>query len=288
MTSECNCEEWTSDEYVCECWQCERCHEWIRKEFRVVWTTVSPPSSKGEKTIDVVCRSCRCRICSTRLDEEWIDDDWPRKRCPECFEDHLIDLLLQAKSLKGIYADLVDELGDQTIERLISLMESLIELIYTGDLEDERGCTHASRAIAVLLGLYGDERVVEPLISAVNRVYWRGRKDAAEALGFTGDERAIEPLISLLTDSNLYGGTPGVVGTREAAKQALVYIGESSVEPLIKTLGDDRLKYRPFQFRMYVIETLGEIGGDLAVEHLILLLEDPVAPVREAAKKALS
>ena len=87
-------------------------------------------------------------------------------------------------------------------------------------------------AAAAALGQIGDTRAVEPLVAALKHtdfrmnIYWSEK--AIEALGKIGDARAVAPLVAAL----------GTVddSANAAAAEALVKIGQPTVEPLIAAL----------------------------------------------------
>jgi HEAT repeat protein len=87
------------------------------------------------------------------------------------------------------------------------------------------------RALAAWsLGMIGDARAVEPLITALKDQSRSVRENAASALGKIGDARAVEPLIAALKDIN----------ARAYADPALVQFGARAVEPLIAALKDEK------------------------------------------------
>jgi len=150
-------------------------------------------------------------------------------------------------------------------------------------------------------GDIGDSRAVEPLIEALGDEEDRGiRWRAAVALGEIGDERAVEPLIETLKDEDIIVRWNAAEALGEIEWQPkddverayyliareqwnkLVKLGEPTVEPLIKTLGD-----KDWDVRMRAARALGEIGDERAVEPLIELLEDDDEGVRESAEEAL-
>jgi HEAT repeat protein len=132
------------------------------------------------------------------------------------------------------------------------------------------------------------ESAVEPLIRAVERS--GVREHAARVLGLIGDARAVEALVTAL-DSDIYAqeastqalvrlGSPAVEslikalhhpgsGVRWAATQALGKIGDRrAVEPLIEALGDESGRVRNG-----VIWALGELHDRRAAEPLFRSLQ---------------
>lgn len=128
----------------------------------------------------------------------------------------------------------------------------------------------AYSAIETLAEMNNDE-AFEILIDALQDKNQKVR--AMAALGFSqiGDKRAIVPLLDSLAleppDYHLFTNTC----------QAMIYIGEPAVEPLIEALFDARF-LSPFQgdSRSHVlICALGEIGDKRAIDPLIKILNDP-------------
>ncbi|QGZ89549.1 hypothetical protein GQR42_08210 [Microcystis aeruginosa FD4] len=69
---------------------------------------------------------------------------------------------------------------------------------------------------------------------------------------------------------------------RRYAAEALVRIGQPSVEPLIAALKDEDVVVR-----RAAAEALGKIGGELAIEPLVAVLKDEDVDVRRSATEAL-
>jgi len=141
--------------------------------------------------------------------------------------------------------------------------------ILVNALKDWGTCLDAAMA----LGMAGDARAVEPLISVLESTNEEMRKSAAYALGEIGDDRAVEPLIDALQDQE----------TGSSAARALGDIGNvRAVEPLIAAIRD-RNEY----IRNSAAYALGKIGDGRAVESLIDALKDKSLDVRRVAAKAL-
>jgi HEAT repeat protein len=159
---------------------------------------------------------------------------------------------------------------------------------------------------AEALGDLGDEKAVEPLITALKRdetsgVRWKAaealskignpavesliatlqypdedvRWKAAIALGGIGNTDAIEPLIHLLSDDDRF--------VRSRAAHALSMIGEPAVFPLINALrkGETGVRWG-------AAHALGIIKNPLAVDSLIPALADTEVMVRAEAAAALA
>ena len=159
---------------------------------------------------------------------------------------------------------------------------------------------------AEALGDIGDERAVEPLLTALKNdetggVRWKAaealsklgtpavaglisalqhddddvRWKAAIALGEIGDPKSISPLISLLCDDDRY--------VRSRSAYALSMIGEPAVDPLIHALreGDGNLRWG-------AAIALGKIQNPRAIEPLIRALADKYENVRAESAAALA
>jgi len=156
------------------------------------------------------------------------------------------------------------------------------------------------REAVITLGEMGDERCVEPLVrtlrdgdwqvreAAVEAIAevgpptvdmllrylrdWESRKYAIRTLGKINDERVLEPLISYLKSDEF----------KDDATRALVDLGTPAVPKLIEALNsqDDFVKKQ-------AILALGDIQDPLAVDPLIVLLQDEDWLVRLTAAASL-
>jgi HEAT repeat protein len=159
---------------------------------------------------------------------------------------------------------------------------------------------------AEALGEIGDDRAVEPLLTALKNdetggVRWKAadalsklgtpavaglisalqhddedvRWKTAIALGEIGDPKAIPPLISLLCDDDRY--------VRSRAAYALSMMGEPAVDPLIHALrkGDGNLRWG-------AAIALGKIQNPRAIDPLIHALADKYENVRAESAAALA
>lgn len=114
-------------------------------------------------------------------------------------------------------------------------------------------------------------KTVPPLIKLLGDPYENIRQRAVEALVRIG-EPTIGPLIRVLGD----------VGVRQVAARALGEIGEPAIEPLIEALdGDDREEYVKT-----VACALGWIGGERVIEPLMKVLGDTNWEVQNDAAEA--
>ena len=158
-------------------------------------------------------------------------------------------------------------------------VEPLIEALKD---EDENVRENAAKA----LGQIKDVKAVEPLIVALEDKDSGVRRYAAAALGNIGDAKAVESLIEALKVGDFYDITWGNAkfdeDAREAARDALVNIGEPAVESLI-----DVLKGEDSNIKKYAAMALGQIGDLKALEPLIKALSDEEDVVRFNAAQAL-
>ena len=161
-------------------------------------------------------------------------------------------------------------------------------------------CPHIARALARI-----GESALEPLIKALSVGNPDGRRYAAEALGLMKNQKVIEPLVKALNDPSARENEPSV--RYEAAKaldelkwkptnireevsyelakenwENLVKIGEPAVEPLINALGEKN-EY----VRQYAASALGEIKDPRAIKALTEMLKDDKEDVRKSAKEAI-
>lgn len=149
----------------------------------------------------------------------------------------------------GILADIKDERG----------MHLMIQILGTSGFMN-----HWKKLWAVAsLGDMGNTAAVEPLIRALlEEGDWQVRRATALALGKLHDPRAVEPLIQALSDKKRE--------VNVAAIEALVEIGEPSVEPLLNFLkcsdGSSMPSYRTCQDACTV---LAQIGDQRAVSVII-------------------
>jgi HEAT repeat protein len=156
---------------------------------------------------------------------------------------------------------------------------------------------------AAALGRIGDKRAVEPLIKALQRRHGWSSSYIADALGDLGDPRAIEPLVAAYNEVNDRAVTRALASihtketiaplinalrsedmkVREPAVNGLKAFGADAVELLINSLKDENA-----QFKCAVIDVLGEIGDERAIDPLIKALKDQDADVVWSAVYALA
>ncbi len=164
-----------------------------------------------------------------------------------------------------------------------------------------KDCRPVREAVVESLGWLGDSRAIDPLIAGLEDKEASFRKAAEDALFYFG-ESAIPQLITRLEGSfirypsviTVLGriGNPRAVlplipfledGNRlcEPAVEALIYIGEPAVEPLIAALKDTP------KVRGAAVRTLGELGDERAVAPLIKLLMEDDATILHFVADAL-
>ncbi|MCW4032078.1 MAG: HEAT repeat domain-containing protein [Candidatus Bathyarchaeota archaeon] len=140
------------------------------------------------------------------------------------------------------------------------------------------------------LGNIGDPRAVEPLSKGLKDTYYPVRVEVANALGKIRDPRVVEPLLGALTDQDINVKEKAWDAlqkscdardinsliealhnseTRDYAARILGKIGKPAVESLIRALENNE-----YFVRVSVIEQLGRIGDERAVDPLIELLRD--------------
>lgn len=156
------------------------------------------------------------------------------------------------------------------------------------------------REAVITLGEMGDERCVEPLARALRDGDWQVREVAIEALGQVGSP-AVETLIKQLRDWEVRKYAIAALGKirdervldplmlqlrhdefRDDAIDALVALGEPSVERLIGALRD-----KDENVRKCAVLALGRIKSSEAIDPLIAMLGDKDWFTRLTAAAAL-
>lgn len=199
------------------------------------------------------------------------------------------DIRLQAVRVLG-------ELGNpRAVEPLMASLED----------SDRAVRAEAVRALQRL----ADPRAVEPLLAALEDSYNDVRAEAARALQQLADPRAIDPLLALMGRERGYvrmfamralGDLAGVASVApilaaldaasfqgrppdepDAARETIAKIGRPAVPALIAA------RSRHDDVRQLIIELLGTLGGDDAVDALVERLRDPDPHDRRHAAIAL-
>lgn len=145
------------------------------------------------------------------------------------------------------------------------------KLIKALEEKDDYVVKQAAKSLAAA----GDERAVEPLIAAIDRVGRFDQVDLIAAVGTFRDPRAIPALIKMLGAS--------MSMTREAAAAALDKMGEPTVQPLIETL-----KSPDLALRKWAAQLLGRRRDARAVEPLMAAIDDPDGNMRLISANALA
>ncbi len=116
----------------------------------------------------------------------------------------------------------------------------------------------------------------EDVLAAFADASWRVRKAALIAFeGLRHRTDLVRPLVDGLADAEN-------AGLRSACAQALVLLGPAAVDELATALSTADVDQRKF-----VVEVLGDIGGEEAQRHLLPMLEEDDDNVRSSAVDAL-
>ncbi len=215
-------------------------------------------------------------------------------------------LLLYVKDRRLVEAVLTDliERGEQRKDvvpsRFSGDFDAIIAALGSTEEQDREEAVDA-------LSELGDERVVLPLIHALDDASPYVRKAASEALGRSNAVKAIKPLIKSLTDNDRY--------VREGASEALGHLGDIAIPDLLSCLEDKDWRIRlgsvvalrvssgivpsldsvirtlsddsPY-VRREAVKTLGRIGDHTVVPYLVQATKDPDSGVRLRAVRALA
>jgi len=130
-------------------------------------------------------------------------------------------------------------------------------------------------AAASVLSTIADDRVLDPLISALLSPDWVVRMHAVKAVHRLGDGKAASTLVLLLQDK--------VPAVRYEAVSALKNLGHASLPPLLESF-----KNSDWRVRLRATEALGELGMPGAIPRLLeVLTKDPDTAIRQDAARAL-
>ncbi len=137
------------------------------------------------------------------------------------------------------------------------------------------GEEHARRRVVAELA--GSERreAIAPLLVAVGDESWAVRQAAVEGLARLTPDALLPTLEAALRDGD-------DAGSRNAAMEIYVRLGESAVQPLL-TLATDSDE----EVRLFACVMLGSIKNEAAVPGLVAALADPDTNVRHAAATSL-
>lgn len=128
--------------------------------------------------------------------------------------------------------------------------------------------------ILIAIAWLGCEDKVAKYVDDLKGASVQARIAAADSLGRLKSKRAVEPLIEALGDKYSQ--------VQQAAEDALVAIGASSVKPLMLAASAPRT-----DVRTRVASALGRIGDSRGIEPLVIQLQDPSTDVQKAAIDAL-
>jgi len=153
-------------------------------------------------------------------------------------------------------------------ERDAGKLEEIRERLRSDNAEERR------RAICDLPGGWVPG-ALDVLVSALADENWRVRKEAVgRVAGWPDADGAVAALVAVLRDED-------DVGWRNAVVEALSRIGKPAVGALLSELDSAGGQHK------FVVDILGAIGDESAVERLVALLSDPDANLRMAAAEAL-
>jgi HEAT repeat protein len=150
--------------------------------------------------------------------------------------------------------------------------DELIALVQGGD-------ASAAAGAATILGLHGDERVLDALVELLHHPVAAARASAATALGLLGIEKAIPELRVAMCD--------GDCTVAAHASLALKRLGDedSEAEACASLLSE--LRCEDPERRALAARALGGLTGSIAVAPLMNALDDSEAQVRADAACSL-
>jgi HEAT repeat protein len=129
--------------------------------------------------------------------------------------------------------------------------------------------------LIIILGRIGDKRASPTLMKALNEKSEEIVAAAAYSLGKLKEEKATPLLIPLLSHSSEY--------IRQTVTKAIEKIGDPAIPILIKDM-----EQRPLNTRYLIVNILGKIGGEQAVDTLLVTLKDNNEYIRLSSAYALS
>jgi HEAT repeat protein len=159
--------------------------------------------------------------------------------------------------------------------------EPLANLLGHDDDDIRRAAARTLRAIGA-----GAADALQNLVEALGDSDETVRGESALSIGNIGSEdpEPIPALVQALTDEEEFEVDGKPMEVRHAAQQALVQLGNTSVNGLLDALRDDRA-----ELRLMAVTTLAQIPAlsDVAKELLQAAVNDPDASVSSAAQKAI-
>jgi HEAT repeat protein len=199
------------------------------------------------------------------------DDDWAIREEAATRLGHLKD----ARAVDPLVSTLWDRdrsVRDAAVGALTSIGAPAVVAVGTCLSDPELSVQEAASAILASLA---DERVLDPLLGALQSQDWIVRMHAVRAVGRIKNPRSIPSLLPLLQDH--------VKAVREEASSALVSIGETAIPSLVEAL-----THREWLVRLHAAESLGKTKSRKAVGPLLMTLSnDADSAVREDAIRAL-
>lgn len=151
---------------------------------------------------------------------------------------------------------------------MITMLEDIKKRLDDPDEETRR------QAVLALIGI-PKEDLPPLLLKALGDISWRVRKTAVEAIFDLIEPISIIPglLDSLHSEDN--------AGLRNSSLEALTRMGKVAIPHLIKVTSEDK------DFRKFIVDILGNIGGEEVVPTLIAATKDKDENVRLAACEGL-
>lgn len=200
-------------------------------------------------------------------------DDRERRRAERRADERREELEWQQLRLD---TDAAGELWDDGVARLVE--EELANLVGSaveaggGDDDEE---DYVAAAASYALGVIGDPRALEPLMSVVrdDERDWLVRGQAVWALGELGDERAFDLVVEALDDP-------------DCEPEALVALGGFHDPRAVEVFAHYYRHTYPY-LRQQTVIGLREHGGPDAVRYLVAMLHDRDRIVRGLAARAL-
>nr|MDO8080755.1 HEAT repeat domain-containing protein [Candidatus Freyarchaeota archaeon] len=141
--------------------------------------------------------------------------------------------------LKDKYAIVISK----TTKSLKKIGESAVEPLIQALKDDSVGIRIR---LVKILGEIGDKRAVEPLIAVLRNGGWSEQRAAAKALGKIKNGQTVDILIQALRNECLQASEERVRHDwyPEEIVRVLGWLGESAVEPLVRTLRDENWRVR--------------------------------------------
>jgi len=219
---------------------------------------------RSSKTIEVTDKTCELLIKALN-DKNKDNREFARDALIK-MGTNSVELIIQSlnssSKKRKVLVDILVEIGEDSIDCLIKSLEDSDYLI-------KKNC-------AIVLGLIGDNRAVEPLIKSLNDYDSSVRRSAANSLEIIGDNRAVEPLINALRSEK------NIRTKREIVASLGKFEDQKAIEPLIETLEVENPK-----LTIASLISLVEIDCDVGLEFLKKNLNNPDEGVVDYSKKTI-